>query len=260
MEKRCKVTTRKRSWEGFESAGSGDRGVLLLHGFSGSADEVRELGARLTADGYGVSAPALPGHRGDLKELDRVGTSEYLDFALERFDRMVRANARTYVVGFSMGGALGLHIAQHRRPAAVVTINTPVRMPSHIYGGVHLAARHRASVHLPVNPSAYFGTIGYPTVPAHAVRTFLSVLEHVRSGLADVHTPLLVLHSARDMTVPFANAALIDAAVASRHRDVVVLREGQHLMTVGRWLDIIEPYIVEFLGRVDRGNARDGRT
>jgi len=244
------VTTNIGAWEGFELAGNADAGILLLHGFSGSTDEVRELGRRLHAKGYDVSAPALPGHSGDVRVLDELGTEDYLDAALAAFDRVRSDHARAYAVGFSMGGALALHIAQHCRPTGVVTISAPVRMPSHVYGGIHLVARHRASVHLPVNPNAYLGTIGYPTVSAHAVRTFLGVVEHVRAGLADVHAPLLVLHSARDLTVPYANAALIEASVGSRQRDVVVLDEGQHLMTVGRWLDIIEPYIVEFLARV----------
>jgi len=257
--KRCKVTPRKRSFEPFELPG-GDDAVLLLHGFSGSTDEMRELGARLHARGYDISAPALPGHRGDVRELEHVTDEDYFAMALAQFDRLARARKRVYVAGLSMGGALGLYIAQHRTPAAVITISTPVRMPSHIYGGVHLVARHRASVHLPVNLNAYFGGIGYPTVPASAVRTFLSVVTQVRARLPDVHCPLLVLHSARDLTVPFANAALIDASVGSVDRDVVVFDEGQHLMTVGRGLDVIEPYVSEFLIRVDREHARDGRT
>jgi len=253
------VTPRKRSFDSFELPG-GDRAVLLLHGFSGSTDEVRELGARLNAWGYDVTAPALPGHRGDVRELETVTDADYFTMALAQFDRLARERERVYVIGLSMGGALGLYIAQHRAPAAVVTISAPVRMPSHVYGGVHLVARHRASVHLPVNLNAYFGGIGYPTVPASAVRTFLSVVTQVRAGLADVHCPLLVLHSARDMTVPFANAALIDASVGSLKREIVVFDEGQHLMTVGRGLDVIEPYVSEFLVRADREHARDSRT
>lgn len=253
------MTRRKRAADAFELPGD-DRAVLLMHGFSGSPHEVRDLGERLHAHGYSVVAPALPGHRGDVRELDGVTAGDYLDMALTRYEMLERSHTRVHVVGFSMGGALGLHIAQRKRPAAVVTINTPVRMPSHVDGGVRLVARHRAHTHLPVNPNAYFGTVGYPTVPASAVATFLAVLAHVREGLADVHSPLLVLQSARDMTVPSANAALIDASVASRDRNVMVFREGQHLMTIGRWLDIIEPHIAEFLARADRGHARDSRT
>jgi carboxylesterase len=234
--------------------------VLLLHGFSGSPHEVRDLGERLHARGYSVIAPALPGHRGDVHELDHVSADDYLEMAVSRFEALERAFERVYVIGLSMGGALGLHIAQRKRPAGVVTINAPVRMPSHVYGGVHLIARHRASTHLPVNPRAYFGIAGYPTVPASAVAAFLSVVTRVREGLAGVHAPLLVLHSARDLTVPFENAALIDVSVGSRDRNVIVLKEGQHLMTVGRWLDVIEPHIGEFLERMDRERLRDGRT
>jgi carboxylesterase len=250
------VTRHKR--EAFEHAG-GDTGILLLHGFSGSPFEVRELGARLHRRGYSVYAPELPGHAGDVRVLARVRRDDYLDAAEALFDLVQRRNERVYIVGFSMGGTLGLHVAQRREPAALVTINTPVFMPPHVHHGAAVS-RVSKNIPVPVNINALFGHVGYPTVPASALATFLSVLERVRRGLHDVRCPLLVLHSARDITVPVANAAAIADAVSSPDRRTIILSQGQHLMTVGRWLDTIEPLMLEFLERMDRGHARDGRS
>lgn len=242
----------------FEHAG-GDTGILLLHGFSGSPFEVRELGARLHRRGYSVYAPELPGHSGDVRILARVQRDDYLEAADALFDLVQGRNERVYIVGFSMGGTLGLHIAQKRAPAGLVTINTPVYMPPHVHHGAAIS-RVSKNMPLPVNIYAMFGHIGYPTVPASALATFLSVLARVRRGLHDVRCPLLVLHSARDITVPVKNAAAIADAVSSPDKRVIILSQGQHLMTVGRWLDAIEPLIGEFLERMDRGHPRDGRT
>jgi carboxylesterase len=250
------VTRRKR--DPFEHAG-GESGILLLHGFSGSPFEVRELGARLHQRGYSVYAPELPGHGGDVRVLGRVRRDDYLEAAEALFDLAQRRSKRVYVVGFSMGGTLGLHIAQRRDPAALVTVNSPVFMPPHVHHGAALS-RVSKSIPVPVNLNALFDHEGYVTVPASALATFLSVLARVRRGLHDVRCPLLVLHSARDITVPVANAAAIADAVSSPDRRVIILSQGQHLMTVGTRLDTIEPLVAEFLERMDRGHARHGRT
>jgi carboxylesterase len=246
------VTRRKR--EPFEHSG-GENGILLLHGFSGSPFEVRELGARLHRRGYSIYAPELPGHGGDVRVLGRVRRDDYLEAAEALFDLAQRRSKRVYVVGFSLGGALGLHIAQRRNPAALVTINSPVFMPPH----VAVASRISKSIPLPVNINALFGHAGYVTVPASALATFLSVLARVRRGLHDVRCPLLVLHSARDTVVPVANASTIADAVSSPDRRVIILSHGPHLMTVGTRLDAIEPLVAEFLERMDRGHAPRGR-
>ena len=243
----------------FEQAGS-ETGILLLHGFSGSPFEVRELGARLHKRGYHVYAPALPGHYGDVRALSHVRPEDYLREAETAFDRVQSRSARVYVIGFSMGGTLALHVAQRRAPAARVTINTPGFMPRHVHHSAAVSRLHQ-KLPVPVNPRALLGShIGYPTVPASALATFLAVLKHVRSGLHDVRCPLLVIHSKRDITVPVANATAIADAVSSADRRVIIVPQGDHLATVSPWLDVIEPHLFEFLERMDRGDTPAGRT
>jgi len=188
-----------------------------------------------------------------------IGVEHYLRAAEAAFDAVRERYRVVHVVGFSMGGALGLYLAQHRQLDSLVTINAPIEMPAHVKRGVPFLARIAAKAPLPVNPRALFGHPGYPAMPAHSVVTFLDVLEHVREGLAHLACPLLVLHGASDVTVPASNADAIVAASGSRARSVIV-PDAPHLMTMGRWLDTIEPYIARFLSDADRGLLRDGRS
>ena len=48
--------------EGFYLAGTSNIGVLLVHGLTGSAAEMRLLGEHLNGLGFHVLAPLLPGH------------------------------------------------------------------------------------------------------------------------------------------------------------------------------------------------------
>lgn len=254
------MTRRKRDGAAFSHAG-GDTGILLLHGFSGTPFEMREIGERMRVRGYGLHAPTLPGHSGDLRALARVSVEDYFIAAERALDEAERNWKRVYVVGNSLGGALALHLAQRRNPAAVVTINTPVAMPPHVHRITRVLSSVSGNVPVPVNMSALVRrVVGYPLVPIVAVQTFLGVIARVHAGLRYVRTPLLVLHSGRDATVPSSNAATIAGAVGSRDRRAVVLPHGAHLMTVGRWLDVIDAPIAEFLARMDRGAVRDDRT
>ena len=252
------MVTRNHNAAAFEYA-AGENGILLLHGFSGTPAEIRELGARLHSRGYGVSAPALPGHAGHTRSLDETTIDDYLQFAESAFDVVRRRYRAVYVVGFSMGGTLGLHLAQRRLPNALVTINAPIELSAHVHSGVPLVAKHAARVPLLVNPRALFGHPGQPAMPAHAVATFLGVLERVKAGLAEIEIPLLVVQGARDETVPVSNANAIVAASGARSRSMMV-PNAPHLLTMGRWLDVIEPAIASFLSEADRGQLRDARS
>lgn len=249
---------RSPNADAFEFAGD-ERGVLLLHGFSGTPAEVRDLGVRLHRLGYGVSGPTLPGHAGEPSELDEIRVDDYLRTVEAAFDAVRERYRVVHVVGFSMGGALGLYLAQNRRMNALVTINAPIEMPQHVRRSVPFVAKINRNAPLPVNPRALFGHPGYPAMPAHSVATFLDVLEHVRAGLAHLTCPLLVLHGAGDVTVPASNAETIVRASGAHARSVIV-PDAPHLMTMGRWLDTIEPFIARFLADADRGLPQDGRT
>ena len=47
--------------EPFSHGGDGDRGVLVLHGFTGNPSSMRELAEAFASAGYHVELPRLPG-------------------------------------------------------------------------------------------------------------------------------------------------------------------------------------------------------
>jgi len=226
----------------------GRAGVLLLHGFSGSCSEIRELGADLHAAGFGVVAPALAGHGTSPDDLvgvtreDFFATVEaaYLD-ATERFERV-------YIVGLSMGGALGLHLAAHHEVAALATISTPVFMSRLVSLSVPIAMRWAPRRKVISNYAAWRGeVVGYTTTPLSSLGVFLDVLKIVRTELPRVTAPLLVIHSRGDQTVPAANAAFIAAHVASQEKHVRLYPGGRHLLTLPPYLRTISGDVIGFL-------------
>ena len=86
--------------------GSGQKGVLLVHGFIGSPKDFGELPQRLAAAGFRVHVPLLPGHGTRPPDLLDENEDTLLAAVAESY-RELRADCEWVgVVGFSMGGAL----------------------------------------------------------------------------------------------------------------------------------------------------------
>ncbi len=227
----------------------GERGaVVLLHGFSGSVSEIRALGHRLHDQGYSVFAPALAGHGLSPGHLAKATANDFFAAAEAAYCEAAAAHERVYVVGLSLGGALGLHIAARHPVAAVVTISTPVFMGRFVSFSVPLLVRWVPNRHVISNYAAWRGeVVGYKTTPMRSLGVLLSVLKQVRRELPRVHAPLLVLHSTGDQTAPVANARFIAAHVASQVKEVRIYPGARHLLTIPPYLDTVSEDIVRFL-------------
>src|SRR5687767_11571524 len=94
-------------------------GVLLIHGFTGAAREVRPVGAVLAAAGYTVLGPRLAHHGTLAADMRRSHWRDWVASALDGY-HLLRAQCDTIVVGgLSMGGVLSLYLAAHYPVRAV---------------------------------------------------------------------------------------------------------------------------------------------
>ncbi len=223
-------------------------GVVLLHGFSGSVSEIRELGLRLHAAGFNVVAPALAGHGTSTSDLARIRSNDFFAIADAAYADAAARFRRIYVVGLSLGGALALSIAARHHVEGVVTISAPLFMSRLVAWGVPLISQWMPGRNVVSNLAAWRGeVVGYRTTPISSLQTFLEVLENVRLELPRVSAPLLVLHSTGDKTVPLANARFIASHVASADKDVVIYDGGRHILTLPPTLNSVEADVLRFL-------------
>jgi carboxylesterase len=233
--------------EPFELPGA-DAGVLLMHGFSGSCSEIRALGRTLNNAGYGVFAPALAGHGTSPDDLVNVRPEDFFTGADEAYHKVRQRYTRVYVVGLSLGGTLGLHLATRYPLEGIVTISTPVFMSPLVSWGVPLAKRLIPDRNVISNYAAWRGeVVGYRTTPISSLGVFMDVLAAVKDELPDVRVPMLVVHSTGDQTVPVANAPYIASRVGSTEKAVRVYQGGRHLLTLPPYLDAVQTDVIRFL-------------
>jgi carboxylesterase len=242
----------------FDFAGD-DRGVLCIHGFTGTPYEVRFLGESLAARGMSVRGIALPGHATRVQDLEPVGMSEWTEAVVAAFDEMAARYRSVAVVGQSMGGLLALHLATRRPVAAAASLAAPLwfdglsGLVARVTTRGPLAGRVR---YLPklggsdvraqdvkrVNPS-------YRAFPVRALGQLIAFMDLVDDALPDVRVPLLVLHGEHDHTAPVGSAARIAERVSARDLRVRILPRSFHLLAIDEERTIVAAEVGTFFER-----------
>lgn len=237
------------------SFGGGPRGVLLLHGFTGSPFELRPLGEALAGRGFTVSAPALPGHGPDAPRLHRMRWEDWVGGARAAFDALGARCASVGVAGLSMGGLLTLELSLSRRErvAAVVLMSTALWLPEWQMRGLTRIARTPLLRRLGVpklggsdiadeEMRRRLPTRGMPFAP---LGQLVAGMRQVRPRLRDVDRPALVMHGAHDHTIP---PACTDALCAELRGPVerLALPRSFHVVTVDVERDLVRDRVVAF--------------
>jgi carboxylesterase len=194
----------------------GATGCLLLHGIGGAPTELRGLGEHLAGRGHTVLGARLAGHGAAPADYYRSRWTEWAASTEAAYDELRPRCERVVVVGFSLGGVLGLRLAQRRPVAGLVT------MGSRVIGGdwrFTLSPLLRY-IYAWRDPSVV------PLAELH------DLIGQVRPTLPAVRCPALVMHGRADTVIRPENAEAIIAQIGSAQKELVWWDDTGHQMLV----------------------------
>jgi carboxylesterase len=233
----------------------GDVACLLVHGFTGTPGEVRDLGLFLAERGVASQGVLLRGHGTRPEDLSTCSYQHWIGDVESALDSLLAERKRVFLCGLSMGGTLALNVAARRAGdsglAGVVALAAPLRLvdvhPPFLPVMTLLRSWQRWREPDIKDRAAWDRHLGYRAFHPFAFRQLLSLLRDTRGRVARVSHPLLILQSRLDHTVAAFNAELIHRAVSSRHRKLVWLRNSYHVITLDFDLDRVQVEILAFI-------------
>jgi len=83
---------------------------------------MRPLGTVLRDAGWSVHGLMLPGLGADIMTLEQRGFQDWSNAVIQAMERLKRQHPLVILVGYSMGGALALHVAHEQRPGGLVLL------------------------------------------------------------------------------------------------------------------------------------------
>lgn len=184
---------------------SANIGVLFLHGYTGGRHELEPLFVYLKSRyEFEYEFPVYPGH-GTVLDLTEVTGDEWYQEAWDAFTELQKRVDRVYVIGFSMGGVFGAHIAQKGKVEKLLLI-----APAFDYtkitklGELGLTPTH-FSEHMKLN---MYGKIKgrVKDIPFRAFQEFKAIIETKKEGLENISADTLIVHGKLDLLVPYKSS------------------------------------------------------
>ena len=86
-------------------------GIYIIHGFTNTTYETRDLAKYLGEQGFHTKAINLPGHGTTPEDCNRVKFTDWIEFTEQGVAEMSSRCDNVYVIGISMGSVLALHLS-----------------------------------------------------------------------------------------------------------------------------------------------------
>lgn len=216
-------------------------GVVLVHGFTGSPWDMRLLADALGGAGVPAHVPLLAGHDRGVLGVAVATLDDWrrdVDEAVGRMERQIEGPVA--VVGQSMGGLLALDLAlrEPTRLAGVGSLAAPLTLARSARAASRLASGLGSFGTRFVRPKTGGSDIstrealpGPDGIPLRALHELFVLMDAVAAGLAQVRSPLLVLHARRDHTADVRSAWRLATGAGSANLRLVILDEGFHVIT-----------------------------
>lgn len=265
-------------------------GILLIHGLTGTPNEMRLVGKGLHRAGFTVYGMQLAGHCGDEQDLLATGWQDWYRSVEAAADRLRAQVDYFFVGGLSMGALLALKLAEDR-PDQVAGVG--VYGPTFRYDGWSIPFyarklffllrvfrklnlfRNRVFVEQPpyglkderlratVTASMFSGdsaSAGLAGNPWPSLAEMQLLAAQVRRDLPKVTAPCLIIHAEEDDIADISNSRLVRDRVRGPTR-MVVLKDSYHLITIDRERkDVIRHSVAMFREIVAQRLAGEGRT
>jgi carboxylesterase len=189
--------------------------ALLLHGFTNSPAQWREVSAAYYAAGYNVLVPRVPFHglKDPLnREMSRLTPEVLAEFTDRAVDAAAGLGGRLRVAGLSLGGLLAAYAARNRNEVAEAVLIAPFFQPNAIPEWVDApfdtAMRALPDVYSWWNPAKHEaevrGTWAYPKFSFKAIAAMIALrrqLEHHPAGRTNRAERVLLVINDHDIAV-----------------------------------------------------------
>jgi carboxylesterase len=225
-----------------EVAGGGP-GVLALHGFGATPQEVELVVGIARELGLAALAPLLPGHGTSVLDLARTRFRHWLMAAERALFQLVAEHEQVIVIGSSMGSLIALDLAVDfpDRVVGVGVLGSPIRLPWP-YPSLALAAIDWLGIPdftLPkaapdiLDAEGRRTQVTYSEQPAHAGNEVRRAGRRVEGRLGLVSCPAFVAHGRHDRVCPANNARIVHARLGTpaSEKELLILERSHHIIT-----------------------------
>ena len=215
-------------------------GVLLIHGYTGSAAETRPMGEYLAGQGLTVRCPLLSGHGTTPRDLTRIQWQEWGDEVETELSDLWSRCGTVFVGGLSAGSLLALWLGSRHPEIAGLIVMAPIVKLRNKLAPLTVGLRYL----LKYEPFGFVGDddLGdpegieriwcYDKLPLWGAGEVYLLRRLVVKTLPTIHQPLLIFQGRRDAQLAPDAPQIVYDGVTSSDKTVVWLENSGHNLLV----------------------------
>lgn len=202
-------------------------GVLLIHGFTSSPKDFKELAEFLSEKNITIYAPLLPGHGTHPRDLKETKHEDWINTVQQSLDLL--DTEKKFILGYSMGGTLALHLAAQNNLSGIISINSAMILESRYIPFIPLVKLVETYTTKNAEDIIEFineDRIVYSSVPLDSITELQKLIARVR--LSEITEPILIFQADNDKLVSPASASHIYNNVQSKDKIFIPLSNSTH--------------------------------
>ncbi len=288
------VSSSQVQSNGFSLNGQEAGTVLLIHGLTGTPHEMKGIGHLLHRQGYTVRCPRLANHGEPIEVLQRTTWEDCYQSVREAFAHLEATHAPRpmFVAGLSMGALLALLLTDEfpDRIAGVSGFSptmfydgwnmpwsryllplvqvTPLKRWLYFkeeppYGIKNEAIRQRLHRYYDKASLEDLGQVeqfGYPYFPVSLLCQLLELVAHVTKRLSRITMPVQLIQAEEDDMTSVKNSQFIYDRIRSKLKELVLLHDSYHIITVDQERDFVAQKMGDFFRRVSMSSSWERRS
>lgn len=255
-----------------------DTTVLLIHGLTGTPNEMKFLANYLWRQGYSVICPRLAYHGEPIRVLRRAKWQEFYQSVRDAISQ-IPPGQKIFTAGLSMGALLALLAAEE---FADRVLGVSCLSPTLFYDGWNIPWTQRLlplAYYTPIRYFAYFKEeppygiknesirrivhefyenaslldssevmkYGYPYFPVTLLCELRLLVRHLKKILPRVHAPVQLVQAFHDDMTSVKNSKFIYDRVSSKKKEIVLLHDSYHVITADQERETVAKKLHEFL-------------
>ena len=261
--------------------------VLLIHGLTGTPNEMRFLANFLNKKNYSVTCPRLVNHGEPLEILKKTKWQEFYKSVRDVFYKLTQSHngSPIFVAGLSMGALLALLLADEfpEMIAGVICLsptlfydgwntpwskhllpivcNTPLKHFLYFkeeppYGIKNEAIRQRLHDYYQkadLNHLNGVAKYGYPYFPVALLSELGLLIEHLKRKLPRIHIPVQLIQAKEDDMTSVKNSQFVYDRICSKIKEIVLLENSYHVITADQERETVAEKMEQFMHRLSNG-------
>ena len=209
-------------------------GIYIIHGFTNSTYETRDLAEYLGNQGFYTHAINLPGHGTTPEDCNRVKFTDWIEYTEQGVAEMSSQCDNVFVIGISMGSVLAIHLSSIFPLNAVVFASTVLKFKDYFSTRIMTPLFHRfipfsdKRKSCPKDIRDKINFFGYQVWPMSAVNEMRKLINQVVKNLPAVKCPALIIHSTKDILSIPENISLVYDNISSENKDKLIVENAGH--------------------------------